>query len=295
MFPRRRRLRSTRRVEEGRRTFFIRLGLLSAIMFASLAILSLLSHLPETTITQVGVSGTSLVVPDDIKILGHDHLSGRYLGVVSRAHTLLYPKDRIRETLLDTYPQIASLDIRRSDLTTLQVVVDERQPRHLWCGGEPSGHTVRSQCYFLDDEGVIFAKAPRFSGSVFLEIYMTPEGASVREQPYYEAPLGHYLFAGDGFTRVVSLHDRLEEQGLAIERLICDTNNDCSFFLDNGVALHIARSDEVDEIMQAFETILKTDRLSMKHLTERDSRLEYIDLRFNNRAFFRFEGNESTP
>jgi hypothetical protein len=80
---------------------------------------------------------------------------------------------------------------------TLNLIVKERESNYFGAFGTPG---VDKDCYFIDPTGLVFAKAPQFSGNVFFEIYGKPVAT----------PIGSHPISAPELTLITNVYNRLQ-------------------------------------------------------------------------------------
>lgn len=118
-----------------RRRFF-RLGILISVMFGGLFYFLFFSGTFQ--IEKIIVSGVEWA--PEIKLL------------VPRKNIFLIDTVKIREDILNNFPQIAEAEIKRAFPDAINILVTERIAVAVWCEG--------GNCFLIDRQGVVFEKAP---------------------------------------------------------------------------------------------------------------------------------------
>lgn len=236
-------------------------------------------------ITEVKISGTQVVDENALLKLVQSKLEGNYFFVYARANSSIFPRRDIETGLLESFPRLKGVIARRSDAHTIAIEVTERKPLMLWCGEDFNAEVlVLAECWFVDDGGFVFDRAPIFSEGVYREIYSAllyaNEGAPLR------ARVPPLRFA---FVRAV-------EQG--IERELGDTSR--IFIKPEGEYGIVIHSSALYPILSGAEVRFKdgqpAERLIHNLLATLpvqfpaddipQKKLLYIDLRFSNKVFF---------
>lgn len=268
------------------------------ILFKSLAIVVLsvlffvafggVSQSEKWEIVDITVDGAQAVSDHDIEAFVREKLSGNYFFVYARDNSFIFPRRGIERGLPEVFPRIKSVVIRRTDLHHIVVTVIERKPVMLWCG-ESIEEVMRTEkgCWFVDDTGFIFDRAPIFSEGVYQELYSmlayTDEGVPLRA-----------AVPGERFLLARMVGERIEHEIGVISR----------FFIEpEGAYRIIIRSSELYPMLTGAEVRFRdgqqTDRL-IKNLFAAlpvqfpadyasQKELLYIDLSFGNKVFFGFE------
>ena len=284
MFLKRRSLYSSRRIKERKRTFIRSVIVIVIVMVTSIAFFSWASHKPEITIKNIIVVGASSFVDKKIETYVEQKIRGDYLWLFSRANIFLYPRQGIKEGLLNTFPHLSKAHVSFDNFQSISVHIEERKPYYLWCGSLED-----EECYFLDLDGAIFAPAPYFSGSVYFEFYGPIGGEKIRTQGIREAPLGFYFLPTQEFKRIIAFKNALGVIGILGERFFVREDGDYEFVLRNGAEILFNREQDFDVILNNLDAALGTEALENDDLTEENASLEYIDLRFNNKVFYKFK------
>lgn len=140
----------------------------------------------------------------------------------------------------------------------------ERTEQAIWCEDK--------NCFWFDENGVIFKRAPFIEGSLVFQ---------VNDETKRELRIGDTIFQNKEFTgNLLSIISFLNNAGLAVKRIeLTDLNREeISAYLVNGPRMDFSlriKPDWADGVVASFVADKKF----------RD--LEYIDLRVENRAYYR--------
>ncbi|MBI3020023.1 MAG: hypothetical protein HYY60_01720 [Parcubacteria group bacterium] len=294
-------LYSAERTERGkRRAVFLLCG---AAVFAigGGTLLSWVSYRDEITFSRVRVTGAETLSLQEINGLVEKELVGAYFSFFgfdffNRANSILYPQKSIERKLAKTFPRVASVSVYRINFRELGVKIRERVPSYLWCGsallttgGEQLPlRNARHECYFLDPEGIAFAKAPYFSGNVYFEIYGKMEKGSIFQSGEHEPPLGSsFLPAGD-FARVISFRNALDADGIPPEKLMVEESGDALLFFPSGLSLKFLLTQDFSVILSNLRAAIDTEPLQKEFfISAEKNQYEFLDARFENRIFYK--------
>ena len=264
------------RLTRRRRRVFVRKCL---ILGGTLAVLFGLSvaafRVPWLQIANVEVLGASTISSEALSGMVQKGLEGNYAHLFPKSNNLLYPRETILKGVLQEYPRIANADLSLSDINALRLVVSERSPYALWCGEKRQSGEMGS-CYFLDESGYIFGKAPDFNGSVFFEFYGATSGTEV---------LGAQFLPPEEFKKLAAFADSLRgSTGMPKPNaVVVQKDNDVTIYLDNGRRIFVTRNADFAEARVNLESVL--DSSEFKERTP--GKFDYIDLRFGNKVYFK--------
>lgn len=252
---------------------------------------------PGLRIARIEVTGNSVLGTDEITSFVLKELSGKYFFLFPKDSILFYPKERIQNDLLDSFKRILSIEVNAQGLTALSITINERKPHSLWCGKTLSDEDTEGDtpCYFMDEEGFLFAQAPHFGGNVYVEFY----------GPIYEAaislpvparqtgtstlsaiPIGSIFLPIPEFKTITLFRELFGRIGLNIIAVIAMDAGDLTFTMHEGGKVLLNKKQDpmrlVSDIESAFRTELGDpgDSLIRK-------RVLYIDARFTNKIFFK--------
>lgn len=304
MFFRKRALWSSKKIKKKRKIIILRFSLMGGIIASIILIFSLASHLPEVTITEISINGNAIIPQNEMYSYVEGYIADKYLGLFAQANSLIYPRRALKDGILDTFSEVKNVRVKLDGFHIIDIRVSEHKPSYLWCGlpstqeesleeffekVEFKEEVLESpECYFLSPEGIIFSRAPYFSDGVFLEVYGSLFGERVRGSVVYKKPLGFYILDEKLFGQVIAFLNVLNARGMNVEKLVYKEDEDSLFRLKNGVEILFTLNQSFEDVLSNLESVLDTDEIILSDLTEIETSLQYIDLRFKGKVFFRF-------
>lgn len=243
---------------------------------------------PGLRIARIEVTGNSVLGTDEITSFVDKELSGKYFFLFPKDSILLYPKEHIQKDLLDSFKRILSIEVDAQGLTTLSIIVNERKPHSLWCGKTLSDKDIEGDtpCYFMDEEGFLFAQAPHFGDNVYVEFYGPIYEAAISTSTLSAIPIGSIFLPIPEFKTITLFRELFGRIGLNITAVIAMDAGDLTFTMREGGKVLLNKKQDpmrlVSDIESAFRTELGDpgDPLIRK-------RVLYIDARFTNKIFFK--------
>jgi cell division septal protein FtsQ len=235
------------------------------------------SRIPALRIKDVEISGNKILEKEDLKRTVEEILSEKYLWLFSKSNVFIYPQESLRTRLIAEYGRINDLNISLTRDRVLHLTLSERTGKYLWCGQDMTEEDKK--CYFLDDQGYIFDEAPYFSGEVYFKFYG-------------ESAPGQY-FLKDKFKKLIDFIAALTKMGLRPVVLLDKDENDLELYLSRGAPAEvrpkvlIKKNSDFEKIIENLDAALGTDPLKTEW-KDNYAKLEYIDLRFENKVYYRF-------
>lgn len=256
--------------------------LIFAAIFSGLAYLSKWEKLNIKTVEVSGNRGVdSLLVERAVQ----EQISGYYLWFFPKSNFLIYPKGKIKSDLADKFKTFQDISVNLQGAQKIMVRVSERVGKYTWCGVElPAEASTQYKCYFMDTEGYIFGEAPYFSGDVYLKFF----GNGAEGEKFYP----------DIFSKLLTFRKSIEEIGLKAPSLLVREDGDIELYLSSSVSFDAAltsapkiifkTSSDFDKLIENLQAALDTDPLKTD-FKKKYSSLEYIDLRFGNKVYYKFK------
>jgi hypothetical protein len=283
------------RIEQMRFKRRKRRNILMVVILSNLTIsiigLSYLSSLPAVTIDNIIVSGNHIINDSSIDYFVRNKLNGKYLFIFNKSNSFIYPHEDIYNGLIDNFPRIEFLSLKRTDLKTLHVEIKERSGSYLYCGEiiPEIKNEVGENCYFVNRDGYIFDKAPYFSGNVYFKFYTQINGPGGKNNL-----IKSYISDVDYFHRLMKFVSQINSSGFRpIYMNINKEDGNTTLYIynsnDGGKYPKIIFKNDADFnlIFENLQTAMKKKEFS-NDIMLNINKLNYIDLRFKDKVLYKF-------
>ncbi len=219
---------------------------------------------------RVSVSGSEVIAPEAVEKVVSDMLGEPIAFSLQKVNLLLFSPKEAEERILAAFPRLRAADVSRKFLSReIEVRVSEREPAGVACDEQ-------RVCFYFDEGGVLFAEAPLITGAAMLTVKETSLAGVSLPQAQYPAEKLAFM------TRFKE--DARERAGLTIDSFsLTNKFGDMEATVVEG--FRILFTTEQDSAKQA--QILKN--LLAEEIKEQAARLDYIDLRVENRAYYKLE------
>ncbi len=251
------------------------------------------SRIERIRIQNISVEGNQIIDTEDVTSIVEKRISGAYAYVIPRNNIFLYPKESIRDEIARTYPRFSSVVIDRVGTTGIRIRVSEERGTALWCGSDIQKTNNASVCYFTDTVGLVIDSAPYYSGNVYVRFF----GGTIDGE---NSPLGKSFIDQETFTELMDFTDAVAKLGFPVYAVLLGPDTEYSLLLDLGgtqmaVLRFRANADYVLLKNNLTSALTRTD-LTEKLAKER-AFLQYFDLRFSNKVYYKFltPGTTATP
>ncbi|PIR69485.1 MAG: hypothetical protein COU47_02830 [Candidatus Niyogibacteria bacterium CG10_big_fil_rev_8_21_14_0_10_46_36] len=263
-------LRRSRRLKRNR--FFGRLVFVSGGIFVFGALIVGFFHIPYFSIADISTEGVRTLPEENIQHAIRAHLQEKTWGILPHKNffVFLLTVPRLEQTLMQEFPKIESLTIKKRPPHAVAISFAERSIWATLCKA--------SSCFYLDKGGFVFGKSSRISGSLFFAI------EDMRDTNY---DVGAYIIAPEKLQSIQTLLERIETvSGASFETLTLSGSDDLiakyeavtkdgwSIIFDSKTDTGIA----IQNFISAYDGLLKQDLAG----------LEYIDLRLENKIFYKY-------
>ncbi len=246
-------------------------------------------HLKQLRIKKINIQAPTTSVEDAVAMLAKTELDKSYLGFFPKNSIFLTTYKKLEEKILDSFPKILNIKIQRSGLYTINAEIKEREPKALWCGDVVPPVTQKQKteskkiknewgtCYFVDENGYIYAKAPFFTGNVFPHYYGSLE---------HGEPVAQQYMPKDEFKKWQDFYTSFSYNDIKLQAILFLDERDVELYLTNGVAIYIPRNIDINIIKNRILAIVDAGKM------DNPKDIEYVDLRFGKKAFIKHSGEK---
>lgn len=259
-----------------RRKLYFWMG--STFFFLLVSILFL--RIPFFYVKKVTVEGLYSLSSEQVSTEVKSRISGNMLFVIPKKNIFIISKKEIVSSLKKTFSSIESVSIKKKPFSEIFLTITEYTPSMLFCNGDTYN---TDECFLLSNEGILFEKSPKFSSALYFTFYDVTSKNPPR--------IGFPVFDANTIEKVALLRKELDVLGMKASAFKRNENYD---------EIIISKKDNTASTFsilfkedQTAETIISNLSSSLKSQTLKESRekrfsnLEYIDIRFNNKVFYK--------
>lgn len=261
----------------GQRRFFSRKAWLSfaVVAFGTAGIGGFIyvMNLSQLRLKSVEVRGAALLSSDEIKKEVRNETSGKALYVFPKDNFLIISSKKIEEDLRRRFPQASGIAVSKKLPAALVVSVSERVFWGVYCqtaGAEVAG----GPCFYIDTRGVVYDRLSGFRGLLIPVIYSSA-GATLGN---VAVDLAVLEFFGKARQSLAAINADLLSVALSTS-----TPADIRLNVDEGWYALVTSSRPVEEWLNVLKTLLD------KEIGARRDQLDYVDLRFGNKVFYKYK------
>lgn len=259
--------RYSRRREFRKEKFWRKKMVFLWILFLILTLAYVIFFSPLFEIKEIKISGNRVIGSEEIQNSLDSFLFEKVLIFFNQNNVFLATRSRLAETLISDFPRIFSIEINKNVFKkTIDFKIIERKETGIFC---------KKDCYYIDKKGVIFEEAPQTSGTLILVIKDYSEG---------EVEIGKNVIEKEFMTELIDLRSYLLSQlGLKVLDFTIgpDPLKDLKIDTNEGWYILFDKSQDLKNQLEALELVLE------KKIKEVRKDLEYIDLRIENRVYYK--------
>ena len=236
---------------------------------------------PYLQITNITVSGTQELKSQDIRELIELSAQGKFFKFIPKNNFLFFPQKRIENLLKDNFKKIRGIVVTKKFPDSISINIDERKAVMVWCNFE--------NCFLIDESGVAYSSADFNSPEIVQNNLIIINDSS-----------GHVFKVGEKIT-----NPAYEQYVLGIKEALKNIEFEISNDANNAYGTPSNMADEIDvKTEQGTEFLFSTqfplenairalDVTLKKGIEDKQKGFEYIDLRSENKVFYKLKNTES--
>ncbi len=240
------------------------------VLFLSIILAYILFFSPIFEIKQISVSGNKSITEEEIKDFLNNFLNQKLLAFFNKNNLFLITSEKFENILIDGFPKISFVKIEK-DLAkkTINLEITERNSVGIFCRQE--------KCYYIDQNGIVFEKAPTTKGTLILVI---------KDRSNVPIDFGQKVISKQALSDLVKTRSDLLKQfsiGILNFEIKSSVLKELRAYTSQGWYIVFDWSRNLGEQLEDLKLVLE------KKIKENSQNLEYIDLRIKRRAYYRLK------
>lgn len=225
-------------------------------------------------VSTVQVSDLQFADEKKVQTEVEEMIAGKYLGLISKRCIPFINREDIAEKILEKNLFIESAKVSVKKFDILQVEATEFGAVAKWCG-ESSKKKLR-ECYLLNSNGNIFTK----------EVVINKEDVPIFYGPISkDYIIGKSFLKPDQFKNVIQFVEKLKTLNIFVRSVETSDFETIAVQTTAGPYIMISTLNDSQKIIENLGVVIDTEEINKAQL----SNLEYIDLRFTNKAFYKIK------
>lgn len=262
-----------RRIQHHSKKFFW-FSFCAILLILLMAVFVYVLRMPNWRIQEIELSGLKVLGAEEVKVKIKETIGGEYIYFLPRNSFFLLNTASLADFLRGGFPRIETVAVDKKFPDLLRVSVKERQPFGIFCNLVATSTPVLP-CVYVDRTGFAYETAPSSSGSLFIKIKSNLPEARVGEKIDPQL-MDEILSLGEQLKKRIDLE--------AVDYEFYSNNpRELKVKTSDGFKVIFMRGEDWNKVFHALKTVLNQE------IKEKRSRLEYIDLRFGNKVFYRYK------
>lgn len=226
-------------------------------------------------IEELVISGNKKVLKEEIiKVAENEFLEKKLFFPVK--NILLVNLGKIKENILDAFPQIVDVKIKRKLPETLSFNILERKGVAQFCKAfelftKEENQNVYQKCFLLDEEGIVFEEI--IKDNIFL-----PKIVLSKSQDKSELELGQEIIEKQLLSGVLDISSQLKDLNIETKEFLMVSEERINVKTLDNWEIYFNPKEDLNWQLTKLKAVLKDIPL------EKRNDLEYIELRFGNFA-----------
>lgn len=248
------------------------LVLLVFVLTAVLTGLAYFIHQPYLRIKRIEFSGTVVLNENELREEVKKYISGDYFRLIPKDFYLMVSSTKLAKNLTEVYPRIENIKISKNLSGLLKIKITERKLFGIACQNESEG----KDCYFIDQNGVAYEQAPNSLGSLIIKIDADLDKPRVGKRILVPELL-------EKLTQASEESRRLTGATINSYNLLRSDSKEIRGLNSDGYKVYLNREDDFKKVFGILKTVLE------KEIKDKKGELDYVDLRFENKVFYKFK------
>lgn len=270
-------LRSEKLIKKKRRKLFIKVVFYVLVFIILIISFSFISKIDSLEIKEVSITGNENIRSEVLADIFTETTEGNYVFLFSKKNIFIFPKSKFKNRILNEFLDIKDLSIKRIWLEGVLIEIEERKEHSLFCLTEKHEENIifSNECFFLDEEGFIFSKAPQFLEKKYFRYFKQKDSLF----------LGEVFMDYKKFSNINNFIEKLSSTGLKPNMFFADELGDFEIYFTGGEKIIFKGDDNYNNVFENLFTLLSENDFDL--IKDNGSlNFEYIDLRFGNRIFY---------
>ncbi len=233
---------------------------------------------------EVRVTDTETIAEEDVRHEVRAFLKERSFLTFTTSSILWMRPAIIRNVLQERFPRIATATVRRSFPDDVHISVTERVPRALFCNGT---------CVIVDKTGTAFQRVEREKDTKVEAVDVptvtnneTPLVRVTSELDSGTMAVGERVVPQPAIQKILEIRRGFRETvGVPVAEIFVRNRKRVDVEVEEGWLAYFTLEDDIGRQLDNLQVVLER-----KIQRKRRFDLEYIDLRFGTRVYYKFTG-----
>lgn len=230
-------------------------------------------------IKRISLEGIVELKYEDVYNKISESFSGKYFYFIPKNNLILISRNRIDGEVSDSFKKISKVEVKKIFPDGIVVKIVERKALLVWCSAGP--------CYIIDENGYAYTWTDFESDEIKQNNLL-----SIVDNSGKSVAIGEKVLDEEYMEFIMALKDELDrETGIKISNeyhVGSRIAEEVRVRVEDGWEIFFSTSLPMENSIQTFKTFLE------KEMVDKDKgKLEYIDLRAENKVYYKFKDEEN--
>jgi hypothetical protein len=261
------------------------------VFFLVLALVALVAYVfvmrsEALFIRTIQINGVDSSRSESITKDTEEYLNTHYVWLLPKRNIFLFSAEEAREKLLLANTYIEKVEYKRVGLNTLIVDITPRSPRFVVVESKENLQPIA----YIDSSGYIFSGSLYTVATNTIPVFESAASSTSTEKlpVHFTEKIGTIL---DEYyiSNILFYVNELQKRNIKVEAIQIKHLNDVDLYITaNHGALRINLTSDRDKTLATFFAAKKSEPLRT-YMAENIDNLQYVDLRFGNKVFYKFK------
>lgn len=229
---------------------------------------------PFLQINQVYIAGNDEIASTQIGSIAESLMDETYGGYISKRNLILFPANILRTRILEKFKKVSDATVRKKFPDQVEVVITERKSLLLWCSAE--------NCFIVDEHGYAYTQADFDSEEIKQNHLVRIDDMSARG-----VTVGKQVLSDEDLQFFLNVKDVIKNKaGIEVEdsyTIPSSISEEFSAKTANGVIMKFSLQFSLEKALENMELFFTKKESPAHSLSE----LEYVDLRYEDKIFYK--------
>ena len=259
--------------------WYMAMGIILVLMFGTG--LFFVVRISALQVADITMSGLDTLREDNVRQEVALALNGSYaLGFIPYRFIIAVPIEAITRHLQNRFPLIGEVEIQKEFPDKLFLAIRERELFGVLCNDatlqEDLDMPKDTACAYIDTDGIAYQQAPQSHGFLITKISTDDESIPYTGQAIKKETIDRMIDLSKILPPIIG-------SPILGYELLRTSSREMRVFTRQGFSLLMKRDGDKDALMFILKTVLE------KEIGQRRAQLDYMDLRFGNKVFYKFK------
>lgn len=261
-------------------------------------VIALASRVKGWQISDFEISGSDAFTAGEIQQALARILAGNYALIAPKSSFFLINSESVQKQLLAAYPKLRHVTVNKEFPNHLKISLSDRTLWGVVCKDpnvfgtqivqnasstevslivplpSPEATPAVLECFYIDDQGVAYERAPDITGTLILRIHMDTERSLLGTKVFDQHRIDRLQYI------LMTMEQATNDRIVGVE-ISSKVPSELRLKTGTGYQLYVNWDDDLQGVKKILERVMNEE------IKDKRKKLEYVDLRFGNKVFYK--------